>query len=323
VSRPEVTVVIPTRNRAHLLDVTLRSVAAQTATSLEIVVIDEASTDDTAERIRRLDDPRVAYVRHDRPLGVSLARNRGIAEAQGRFIAFLDDDDVWAPDKLADQLGRLRADQRSWAVTGAVAVDDSLTVLTGEPPLPPERIVAELPTYNSVPVGASNVMVRRDVLDKTGGFDPGLRHMADWDLWLRIARIGPPATVVRPLVAYRLHAGSATMDTAYDGAEPLAELNVIADRYGIPADRAAVHRWIAWSALRAGKRTAAVRAYLAATGEGDPKSLGRALIAAVHPGAGRQYFYRPFVQRHQDQSWLEEARAWLRELQASLPEDVV
>jgi glycosyltransferase involved in cell wall biosynthesis len=310
----EVTAVVPTRNRAVLLRQTLHSVIAQRGVGLEVVVVDDGSADGTGEVVAGLRDDRVRLVRHQRPQGVSAARNRGIAEARGSWVAFLDDDDLWAPDKLASQLAAARRERRAWAVTGAVSVDDRLGVLTGEPPLPPERIAAELPRYNCVPAGASNVVVHADLLVAAGGFDPGLRHMADWDLWIRLGRSGPPATVSRPLLAYRLHGTNATMDTAFDPREPLAELDAIIDRYGIPADRLAVDRWIAWTCLRAGRRGAALRAYLRAARGGDPKSLLRATIGLLHPAVGRRIYFRPFWRHGQDEVWLSEARSWLREL---------
>jgi glycosyltransferase involved in cell wall biosynthesis len=311
---PEVTVVVPTRNRASMLEQALRSVIDQRDVDLEAVVVDDGSTDETPAVATGMGDRRLRLIRHDRPQGVSTARNRGVAEARGRWVAFLDDDDLWAPEKLASQLAAAEGDGREWAVTGAVSVDEGLRVLAGEPPLAPERIVADLGRYNSVPAGASNVLVRANLLAVTGGFDPGLRHMADWDLWIRLGRAGLPATVPRPLLAYRLHRANATMDTAFDPHEPLAELDAIVDRYGIPADRLAVDRWIAWTCLRAGRRSASVHAYLRAAKGGDPRSLVRAAIGLLHPAVGRRVYYRPFLQRGQDEAWLAEARSWLRDL---------
>jgi len=310
----EVTVVVPTRNRAAMLRQALRSVAAQRGVDLEAVVVDDGSTDATPAVAAGMGDRRLRLIRHQRPQGVSAARNRGIAEARGRWVAFLDDDDVWAPEKLASQLAAAERDDRAWVVTGAVSVDEGLRVLAAEPPLAPERIVADLDRYNSVPAGASNVLARAELLAVTGGFDLRLRHMADWDLWIRLGRAGIPATVPRPLLAYRLHRANATMDTAFDPQEPLAELDAIVDRYGIPADRLAVDRWIAWTSLRAGRRGASLRAYLRAAKGGDPRSLVRAAIGLLHPAVGRRIYYRPFLRHGQDEAWLAEARSWLRDL---------
>ena len=150
-STVEVTVVVPTRNRASMLGQALRSVAAQHEVDLEAGVVDDGSTDATAALVSSMGDRRLRLIRHQRPRGVSVARNRGVAEARGRWVAFLDDDDLWAPDKLSRQLAAAERDGRGWAVTGAVSVDEGLRVLAGEPPPAPERIVADLDRYNSVP----------------------------------------------------------------------------------------------------------------------------------------------------------------------------
>ena len=94
---PEVTVVVPTRNRASMLEQALRSVAGQRDVDLEAVVVDDGSTDDTQAVIAAMGDRRLRLIRHQRPQGVSTARNRGVADARGHWVAFLDDDDLWAP----------------------------------------------------------------------------------------------------------------------------------------------------------------------------------------------------------------------------------
>src|SRR5947209_3023883 len=105
VKGPEVTVVIPTHNRRARLAVTLRTALEQVDVDHEVVVIDEASSDGTADFLAAVHDRRVRVVRHEPAQGLPAARNAGIAVAQGRWVAFLDDDDLWAPDKLASQLG--------------------------------------------------------------------------------------------------------------------------------------------------------------------------------------------------------------------------
>ena len=312
---PDVTVVIPTHDRARLLVETLHSVLGQRGVDLEVLVVDDGSTDGTSSAARSTSDPRVRVVRHERALGVSAARNHGIEAAWGQWVAFLDDDDLWSPDKLAAQLSALGEDARLWAATGAVSIDGSREVLAGEHPLPPQQMVTDLRRYNSVPVGASNVVAERALLTRVGGFDPNMRHMSDWEMWIRLGAAGGlPAVVDRPLVGYRLHAQAATMDTALDPIEPLEEFDVIARRHAIPADRAAVWRWIAWTAMRRGHRGAAVRAYAGAVGDGDLRSLLRIGVALVHPGVGKRVFFRPFIRRGQDEAWLAEARDWLRDL---------
>src|ERR1044072_2596739 len=128
---PNVSVVIPTRNRCALLARALATVLGQRGVEVEVFVVDEGSSDGTADFVRGLGDPRVTLVRHATPHGVAAARNVGIERARAPWIAFLDDDDFWAPEKLVSQLaaaGRIGAD---WAVAGAVIVDAEVRMLSG------------------------------------------------------------------------------------------------------------------------------------------------------------------------------------------------
>jgi glycosyltransferase involved in cell wall biosynthesis len=309
---PEVSVVIPTRDRSRLLALTLHSVRWQREVDLEVVVVDDGSADDTAQVVAGPADPRVRLVRHDRPQGVSAARNRGIAEAGGAWVAFLDDDDLWAPDKLARQLQATRRSGRAWVYAGGVNVDQHLRVLEGGPPPPPDRVVQLLGCYNPVPVGASNVMVRADAIARAGAFDRGLRCTEDWDMWIRLARLGPPAWVCQPLTAYRMHPAS---NAFVDAAQMLTEADVIAGRYRIPVDRAAQCRRAAWTCLRAGRRREALRYYAKAVHVGDVTSVARAVVALVHPAPTASYLRRPFRHRNvTTRRWDAEAQEWLDRL---------
>ena len=206
---PTVSVIIPTRNRPWFLALTLRSVFAQRDVSLEVIVVDDFSTDDTPEVLATFADPRLSVIRTTRPSGAAVARNLGTERAAGRWRAFIDDDDLWAPDKLARQLEALSDSGRLWAYSGAVFINQAGKIRGGAPPPAPDEVVALLPRHNPIPAAASNTIVAADVLAETGGFDVRLSHMSDWDLWLRVAaRGGPPASVISPSVAYRLHGGN-------------------------------------------------------------------------------------------------------------------
>lgn len=300
---PDVSVVIPTRDRRRRLSLALRSAVAQRNVKLEIVVVDDGSRDGTSEMVARLGDPRIRLVRHESPKGESGARNAGIAEARGRWIAFLDDDDVWAPEKLARQLQVLLATGREWAYSGDVVVDGSLRILYGAPPPPPEALLRSLGGHNSVPAGASNVIASSTLLSRVGPFDRELRRTADWDMWLRLARAGPPAWVRAPLVANCVHPANMSRDMKV----MFLELDVLARRHGIRVDRARHYRWAAWGALRERQRWAAVRCYARAVGAGDLRSVGRAVVALTCPPVARP-------ERHDGDAWTREARAWVDEL---------
>jgi glycosyltransferase involved in cell wall biosynthesis len=314
----EVSVVIPTHNRRQLLELTLRSVFAQRNVAFEVVVVDDGSTDDTCRLLGSLGD-RVRVIRHERPGGVSAARNRGIAEARGRWVAFLDDDDLWAPDKLACQLEALRLSDRQWAYAGAVDITTNHRVLAGEAPAPPDRLVKELMARNMVPAGASNVIVRKDWLPSPPVFDGSLYHSADWDLWIRLARQGPPACVPKPLVAYRFHAGSASLDLP----GMFAEAAEIERRHGAVVDRNAFNRHLGRLAKRAGWSRAALRHYSRAAA-GDRRYLVREFAPDVYRLAvevawgrvGRWGIKRraPGPRRDPHKKWKDEAQLWVDRL---------
>jgi glycosyltransferase involved in cell wall biosynthesis len=300
---PLVSVIIPTRNRAHLLRRTLGSVLKQATEDLEVIVVDDGSTDNTAAMAAAA-DRRVQVLRNSESTGVSGARNRGIAAARGQWIAFCDDDDLWAPNKLQEQLTAATRAGAKWAYAGDVNVDDELRILSGGSPPDPAAVMALLSRGNPLASGGSNVIVRSSILAEVGGFDPALRRTEDWDLWIRIARKGPPACVYQPLVAYRFHRGNVVSDPR----EMVDEARQIAARYGYPVDLTAMQRRAAWAALRAGRRFLAVRYYAAAVARGDMRSLLRAAFALVHPAVGSELLFRRFGC---DPDWAAQAEPWL------------
>src|SRR5687768_2167215 len=123
-----VTVVIPTRNRPDLLRLTLTSVLRQHDVPLQVIVVDDASTEDVTGVVSSFADPRVRIARQDIRKGVSAARNRGAKEATTDWVAFCDDDDVWSPEKLSRQLGAACSAGRDWAYAGCVLVDAQLEI---------------------------------------------------------------------------------------------------------------------------------------------------------------------------------------------------
>jgi glycosyltransferase involved in cell wall biosynthesis len=314
---PDVSVVVPTRDRSSLLRRTLASVRWQEKVSFEVLVVDDGSTDDTPDVVARLGDPRVRYVRHDRPAGVSVARNDGAERARARWIAFLDDDDVWGPDKLVAQLEAARATGRRWVFTGSTNVTIDDVVLGGAPPPPAEVVAERLPRSNAIPGGCSGVVLDRELLGGAPPFDPTYRHFADWDLWIRLARTGAPASVPRPLVGYRVHTGNASHDT--EGM--LAELDVIERRYGGPVDRVTFLRHVARVARRGGRRRDALVYYLRAAAQGElrylvagfPADVGGLIAGTVRRDERRRRGNMPSAK---DDAWLDEARAWIDRLHA-------
>jgi len=306
----DVSVVIPTRDRPDLLALTLRTVLWQECVETEILVVDDGDEPATAELVDRAENHRVRLVRNSGPRGVSGARNTGIAAAHGQWIAFLDDDDLWAPRKLHAQLATAATSGAAWVYAGDVTIDEQLRVISGAPPSAPETVVAELRRHNAVPAGASNVVVRRDLLGAVGMFDPQLRTSEDWDLWLRLAAKSEPACVRKPLVALRTHRRMASRRVK----QVLADIDIVSRRYNIEVDWARHQRWAAWMCLEDGDKRGALRHYAHAVLAGDIASLGRAAVAAVHPRVADRRTI------HAD-DWAHEAQQWLNALRRAPSDD--
>ncbi len=212
----KVSVVIPAYNAAAFLGKTLRSVLEQSLAGVEVVVVDDGSTDGTAEVAASFAGVRV----HAGPRrGVSSARNLGVRLAGGTYVAFMDHDDLWEPDKLARQVALMDADPRVVFVFTQARVerDGELVEIFPEIPHPAAFLTeayAQLVHWNYVPM--SSVMARRDrllALSPQGPFDPRFRLSEDWDLWLRLARDAGPGGVAflpEPLLRYVILPGRAT-----------------------------------------------------------------------------------------------------------------
>jgi glycosyltransferase involved in cell wall biosynthesis len=200
-ARPRVSVVIPTFDRAEVLGRALRSALAQSFDDVEVIVVDDASGDDTRQRVAELRAPGVRCVVHARRRGGGAARNTGIAEARGALVAFLDSDDEWRPHTLARQVECFERAEADVGVvyTGRTVVGDGTETVW----LPRRRgwVLPALLAGNFVGT-TSAVMVRRTILQRVGGFDEGLASCQDWDLLIRLARVCRFDGVAEPLVRY-------------------------------------------------------------------------------------------------------------------------
>lgn len=275
-----VTVVVPTKDRRGLLAHTLRSVLGQEQVDVRVVVVDDGSADDTATWAAAMDD-RVEVVRHDASRGAASSRNAGIARVETEWVAFCDDDDLWAPSKLRRQLDALAAmPEAAWCCTGAVAVGPDLEIVADQRLGRSGDVLPLLLVSNDIPGGGSSVLARTERVRAAGGFAEDLPASEDWELWIRLAARSPLAVVDEPLVAYRVWPGGksrhvARMEAAFDAITsrhaPLAE------RCRVSPDRRAHQRFLAKQALGAGDRIGAARRFLGA-GMAD-----RAALALVAP----------------------------------------
>jgi glycosyltransferase involved in cell wall biosynthesis len=203
--RDAVSIVIPTRDRSQVVVETVRRTLAQRGVEVEVIVVDDGSRDATPETLEAIADARLTVLRNVPGRGVAHARNRGIEHSAHPWIAFLDDDDRWSPDKLRIQLDLARADGADFVYTAGVAVGVDGRVLYTSPAVPPEELRRDIRSRNLVFAGSSNVLARADLLRRLGGFDERLHHIADWDLWIRLTEQGRPAACPEPLVAYVVH----------------------------------------------------------------------------------------------------------------------
>lgn len=207
-TRPLVSVVIPSYNRGHAIAACIDSVLAQTLQDFEIVVVDDASRDDTRAQVAAIRDPRVRYLAHAHNRGGAAARNTGVQAARGDFIAFLDSDDSWAPRKLERQIACLgeRGPEYGVVYTWFIGRDkDGCEVSRSDHSL--DGSVAEALLVANHVGTFSSIVVRRDLLERVGGLDEELRSCQDWDLSVRLSRVTKLCCVEDYLVSY-LHNGA-------------------------------------------------------------------------------------------------------------------
>lgn len=211
-SAPLVSVVLPVHNGARYLDEAIRSVLAQTYADMELIVVDDGSTDETPHIVARHESA-VRYVRQEHS-GVSAARNKGIALSRGSYIGFIDSDDEWEPEKIATQVGRLESKADAVAsFTGVLRVDERIGSAVAVTPPPAMDMVAALVLHsNLLSGGGSAALIRRSALAQAGGFDTELAQGEDWDLWIRLAALGPLDITSAPLVRRRVHETNASRD---------------------------------------------------------------------------------------------------------------
>lgn len=203
-SAPRVSVVIPTHNRSALLRVAVHSALAQTLAGIEVIIVDDGSTDATADVVRAIRDPRVKYLRNDPARGAAGARNAGVRAAAGEWLAFLDDDDQWFPDKLEKQLRALESAPRASLCLSSYVCHsgpEQVEYIGGE------RWFSLIDFRRGVDplyrlIVTSGWMVRRSHLLEAGLFDESIPVWEDWELAIRLSRRGPFIHVDEPLFLF-------------------------------------------------------------------------------------------------------------------------
>lgn len=209
---PAVSVVIPTFRHRDYIGAALESVFAQSFQDFEVIVINDGSPDDTAAVLRPwIEAGRIRY--YEQPnAGQSATRNRGVQLAQGKFLALLDDDDLWPPDKLAWQVDCLRRHPQAVACYGfaqTFGLDQNyrLPAAAG----PQGAITTELLRGNPIS-SPGQVMLRAQTVRELGGFDPAIQGTEDWELWIRLSRLGEFVYEDRCSLLYRLQSQNASQN---------------------------------------------------------------------------------------------------------------
>jgi len=208
---PAVSVIIPTMNRRQWISASVRSVLDQTFTDLEVIVVDDGSTDGTTEMLEAEFGDRIRIERLPVNQGRSTARNVGWAIAKGEFVAFLDSDDLWLPDKLAKQIPLFDKPEVALVHCWVGKTDQSGALLEAETKALEHEF--KLATERGYGYGGitetwcrmytSAVVLRRETLRHCGGFDTRLSHFEDWDMLWRVARMFEVRTVPETLVLHR------------------------------------------------------------------------------------------------------------------------
>ena len=203
VAPPRISVIIPTRNRADLLKRSVLSVLAQTFTDLELIVVNDASTDHTADVLATITDPRLSVVHRTAGTGAGAARNAGVAQATGDFISFQDDDDYWLIQKLERQIQLF--DERpdvQWNLACFVRLTGTGVQYIGDEPRF-STLDFRRGIYDGGPdwslISTPSWLIRRSFLDDVGHFDERVRSFDDWELALRMWRRERPVIVNEPL----------------------------------------------------------------------------------------------------------------------------
>jgi hypothetical protein len=258
------------------------SALAQEDVDAQVVVVDDGSVDETAGELDAVSDPRLLVLRHDRPRGVSAARNLGLSRVMATWVAFLDDDDVWAPRHLATMLDAARASEIDATRVGLVysghlVVDGEREVIGISPAPALSEVQGRMHTFNFIGC-PSRVVLRAQAARDVGGFDLGLSILADWDMWVRVIATTSCVRCPEQLVAYMLHAHSMHLD----GDGLLAELAMLQRKHAWERDLRApgdmLPSFVAEAYRAGGQRLRAARWYLRAfRTHRTRRDLGRAV----------------------------------------------
>jgi glycosyltransferase involved in cell wall biosynthesis len=267
---PAVSVVVPAFNAQDFIVETLESVVKQTYSDLDIIVVDDGSTDATRERVAAMG--RGVTLLTQKNGRAAKARNAGAAAGDSEWIAFLDADDLWLPDKLERQLARASATAAPFVFTDRLNIGAKGPLPERQSEIQPlrEGDIFETLLHGNF-ITTSTVLLRRDVFNSMGGFseDPDLPPAEDWDLWLRVVEHHAAAACHEPLVKYRHHQMGASRNVErMNRARSLVVARALALRRGrrlsqIRRRKIWAETWLTngWDAARHNRPTFALKCY--------------------------------------------------------------
>lgn len=216
---PRVSVIMPCFNHARFVEESVASILKQTQEDLELIIVDDCSSDNSWELIQRLaqKDSRIKPIRHDRNRGASRSRNDGLRAAQGDFIGFCDSDDIWDRRKLEFQTQLLHENPDYGATYCDSIIVDETGMATGRrfsQRFPPPKPASGWLFQHLVPrnfINMQSVLMRKECLQDTGYFDEGIRWVEDWWYWIRLSRRHRFLYSPKPLARYRVHGCSTNL----------------------------------------------------------------------------------------------------------------
>jgi len=276
---PTVSVIIPTFNRTRFLKCAVESVFAQTYEDWEIVLADDGSAEETRDYLRSIASARVRVVWLDHCANPSRVRNAAIRSARGRYLAFLDSDDLWAPSKLERQMAALRGRANSrWSYTACNRIDaegQALAKKHSRPIVRPEGWIFEELLTLRIGIAMPTVLAERALVAEAGGFDEQQRFAEFHDLCLRLAMHGEVAALAEPLCSVRTHHEHYSSDAVADHAGWMRLYDKMQRFTAVPTLRAHCWKMREETALRLARAQGAAGDFRGAT-----KTLARALLAS-------------------------------------------
>ena len=224
---PLISVVIPVFNGEITIQETIESVLNQTFSDFEIIVINDGSTDSTLEIVSNILDPRLNVLTYPNA-GLAASRNRGITLSKGEYIAFLDADDLWTPDKLEAQLDLLQANsEAAVAYSWTNCIDKQNSFLRRGYYLSVSGEVYQHLLLTNFLENGSNPLIRHQALKAVGGFDESLKSSEDWEMYLRLAARYHFVAVSSPQILYRISVGSMSTNTQRMEAETIKVIDCV------------------------------------------------------------------------------------------------